>query len=167
MIKNRWNEDISWVLGALCFCGSVVASNAEATIGDVDYFNQRFGLNLYISGASDVINRSEIASLSYDVSTRMSVIMGTSIADPKNFQYLDLSLQSPWTFLSWQGSLELGVGRFFDKEDYQNRLSQSVSLDYTLDEFFSLQIMLKRFTKSIYHLGVDERVVAMGIGMRI
>lgn len=132
-----------------------------------DSFRDRLGLSFYVSDSSDVSNKAELAALMYDVNEDMTIIMGTSMASPSQFHYVDVSWRNPWTLFSWQSSLELGIGRYFMGESLCSRISQSISFDYPLDRTLSLQVMWKRFTRALHSLSHDSGMFAMGVGMRI
>lgn len=134
----------------------------------VDHLSQRLGVNLYVGNSSEVTSRHEFAALSYDITPDFSLNIGTSVSQPENFHYVDLSVQCPWTILSWQSSMELGIGRYASADAVlENRLSQSISLDYGIDDVFSFRIMLKRFSKTLFNFNDVNNLLAMGVGMRI
>lgn len=127
----------------------------------------RVGVNFYVSGSSEITTKAELAALVYDFNEDMSIIMGTSMASPNHFHYLDVSWRNPWTFFSWQSSLELGIGRYLSNAELQSHVSQSISFDYPLDQSMSVQVLLKRFSKAIDDLSLGSSIVAMGLGLRI
>ena len=145
---------------------SINAGMIERNV-NFDYLADRVGVNLYVSGAKDFSQGSEFAALSYDISTSMRLIVGSSVSAPSAFHYLDLSMSNPWTFLSWQSSFELGLGRYCDEQTIKNRITQSISLDYPIDEFFSVQILLKRFATTLHKFSDSSNMLAMGVGMKI
>ena len=127
----------------------------------------RLGVNFYVSGSSEITTKAELAALVYDLNEDMSIIMGTNMASPNQFHYLDVSWRNPWTFFSWQSSLELGIGRFLSNAELQSHVSQSISFDYPLDQSMSVQVMLKRFSRALDDLSLGTSIVAMGLGLRI
>ena len=134
----------------------------------VDHLSQRLGVNLYIGNSSEVTTRHEFAALTYDITPEFSLNIGTSVSQPESFHYIDLSMHNPWTIMSWQSSMELGVGRYNANDDaLEKRLSQSISLGYGIDDIFSLHIMLKRFSKALFDFDNADNLFAMGVGMRI
>lgn len=127
----------------------------------------RLGVSFYVSDSSEITNKAELAAVAYDVNEDMSIVMGTSVTMPRQFHYVDVSWRNPWTLYSWQSSIELGIGRYFVDESLQSRISQSISFDYPLDRSYSLQLMMKRFTRALHSLTHDSNLFAMGLGMRI
>ena len=156
-----------------CLASVVVISSlcavADSFYGyDMDgYFSDRFAFNLYVGGASEITQRAEFASVSYDINTDVSIVMGSSVSDPRYFHYVDLSIHNPWTLWSLQSSFELGIGQYVDSETIKRRVSQSISFDYPLDPFFSLQLMIKRFTPSVQQFKSVDHLFALGLGMRV
>ena len=142
----------AWMMCA-CLCLSSMrlhASDHGLRMGVLDALDQRIAVNVYVTGDNAIMPRSEFAAISYDLSTDFSIVMGSSVSDPERFHYLDLSLHHPWTLFSWQTSFELGISRYMDNDMIKHRLSQSITLDYSLDEFFSLQILFKRFLGGLF-----------------
>ncbi len=143
---------------------------AESSFEDFDfsdYLSERFALNFYVGGASEITQRAEFASISYDINTDVSFIVGTSVVDPRYFHFFDLSIHNPWTLWSLQSSFELGFGQYADAESIKRRISQSISFDYPLDPIFSLQLVFKRFAAMSYSYKSVDHLIALGLGLRI
>ena len=157
IIGSLWISQVSAIPDPASYIESVIDDN----------FRDRLGVNFYITGSSDITNKAELASITYDVTEDIGLTMGTSVVTPNIFHYVDLSLRNPWTLFSWQSSVEVGYGRFQDKQIPKSRISQSISLDYPLDESFSVQLMLKHFTKALNQIKLDNSFIAMGVGLRI
>ena len=126
----------------------------------------RLGVNFYVSGSSEITTKAELAALVYDLNEDMSIIMGTNMASPNQFHYLDVSWRNPWTFFSWQ---LLGARHWtiLSNAELQSHVSQSISFDYPLDQSMSVQVMLKRFNRALDDLSLGTSIVAMGLGLRI
>lgn len=133
----------------------------------VDYLSERFAFNFFVGGASEITQRAEFASISYDITTDMSLIVGSSVVDPRYFHFFDLSIHNPWTIWSLQSSIELGFGQYADAESIKRRLSHSISFDYPLDPIFSLQLVYKRFATMPYTYKSVDHLIALGLGLRI
>ena len=133
----------------------------------LDGFLQRVGFNLYVGRQSKVTQRAEFASLTYDLSPDLSIILGSNITMPNQFHYVDMSIQNPWTLLSWNSSLELGMSHHRSENNAISEISQGVSFEYPLSNRLSIQLLLKRFTTAIYRLKGSVNLIALGIGMRV
>ena len=156
----------------LSFCMSALGENTNQFWMQVDTLldeslRDRLGVTFYVTGSSDITSKAELAAIAYDLNEDMSIVMGTSVVAPKHFHYLDVSWRNPWTLFSWQSSLEVGFGRFFEDEIFKNRISQSISLDYPIDDNFSVQLMAKRFTKALHEWRLTDSILAMGVGLKI
>ena len=133
----------------------------------IDDALQRIGLNLYVGGYKSTTRKSEFASLSYDLSPDLSINVGTNVAWANQFRFIDMSIHNPWTVLSLQSSLDFGVSHYQEGVDKVREISQGVSLQYPVNDDFSIQLIMKRFTSVIYQFQGRVSLVALGIGMRV
>ena len=150
--------------------GSIFAYNSISSRVNALFdssLRDRLGVSFYVADSSEITSKAELAAVMYDVNEDMSIVMGTSMATPSQFHYVDLSWKNPWTLFSWQSSIELGIGRYFVDESLHSRISQSISFDYPIDNSYSLQLMLKRFTRALHSMTHENNLFAMGVGMRI
>ena len=157
-----------WVMG-LCLMAAKLSAYGNGLIDEniLDGFLQRLGVNFYVGGQSKVTQRAEFASLTYDLSPDLSIVLGTNITMPNQFHYIDMSLQNPWTLLSWSSSFELGMSHYISNSNITNEISQGVSFGYPLSDSLSIQVILKRFTSAIYKLDGSVNLIALGVGMRV
>lgn len=156
-----------WIIG-LCLMAVKLSAYGNGLVdGNIlDGFLQRLGFNFYVGGQSKVTQRAEFAALTYDLSPDLSVVLGSNITMPNQFHYVDMSIQNPWTILSWNSSFELGMSHHISDTNITNEISQGVSFGYPVSDSFSIQVMLKRFTSAIYKMKGSLNLVAIGIGMR-
>ena len=157
-----------WVVG-LCLMVAKLSAYDNGLIDEniLDGFLQRMGVNFYVGGQSKVTQRAEFASLTYDLSPDLSIALGTNITMPNQFHYVDMSIQNPWTLLSWSSSFELGMSHYVSNSNKTNEISHGVSFAYPLSDSLSIQVILKRFTSAIYKLEGSMNLIALGIGMRV
>ena len=157
-----------WII-CLCLMTVELSAYGVGLIDEnvLDGFMQRVGFNVYVGGQSKVTQRAEFAALSYDLSPDLSVVFGSNMTMPNQFHYIDMSIHNPWTLLSWNSSFELGMSHHISGRSTKNEISQGLSLGYPLDDSFTIQVILKRFTSAIHKFEGGINLIALGIGMRI
>ena len=127
---------------------------------------QRMGFSLYVSEQQSISRRSEFLGVSYDLSHDFTINAGVNLATPKQISYLDLSINNPWTVFSWRSSIDLGVGSL-TREENRLEVSQGLTIWYPIDDNFTVQFMVKRFSHGLSQNNELTGIIAMGLGASI